>query len=68
MRRLFTITCLILASLAAAGCSHTSEEALKLVNTKAPYTRVTMLDGSYIPLTRYRGRTLALLFWATWFA
>ncbi len=55
-------TCIALLS----GCSGISSRAGELVGTRAPETRLTLLDGSYVPLAGYRGKTVILAFWATW--
>ena len=61
---LITLPLLLLPVL--TGCSAISEKTLQMVNRPAPYTRITMLDGNYIPLSEFRGKTTVLAFWATW--
>ena len=48
------------------GCSTISDETLALVNKTAPAARVSFLDGDYVSLRQYRGKTVVLMFWATW--
>lgn len=31
----------------------------------APMTRLTLIDGDYVPLSQYSGRTLVLFFWSS---
>ena len=46
------------------GCSHTP--AVSVVGETYPYTKVVMFDGTVRALGEYKGKTVALLFWATW--
>jgi len=58
---------LLLASLLfllLTACAPT--QGLHLVGQPAPYTRLTMLDGRYVPLESFKGRTTVLVFWAEW--
>ena len=55
----------VLAAL-SFGCSSMSEQTEALIGKTAPYTRLTMIDGSYLPLSNFRGKTLVLAFWATY--
>jgi peroxiredoxin len=45
------------------GCA---VDGQKLIGTPAPETRFTLLEGDYVPLKRYRGKTTVLIFWAQW--
>lgn len=47
-----------------AGCAVNHGD--KFIGQPAPYTRITMLDGTYLPLEALRGKTVALFFWAQW--
>jgi len=49
-----------------SGCSSVPSAAKAMVGNEAPYVRLTMLDGTSLPLEAYRGKHLALIFWATW--
>ena len=48
-----------------AGCS-ASHSGSQLVGKYAPLTRFQLVDGGFIPLEQYRGKTVVLTFWATW--
>ena len=48
-----------------AGCGSSIPDPLPPGNT-APLARVTYLNGEYDTLASYRGRNLALIFWAKW--
>jgi len=61
--------CILAAAAILAGitaCSPISDKTREMVDKPAPYTRVTMLDGTYVPLSSFRGRTVVLAFWGTW--
>lgn len=49
--------------LSACSASKTGSE---LVGKHAPLTRVQMMDGRYLPLDEFRGKTVVMTFWATW--
>ncbi|MCI5065450.1 TlpA family protein disulfide reductase [bacterium] len=47
------------------GCSSRLPEALA-PGQQVPLTRITSLDGSYQTLQQFRGRDVAVFFWAKW--
>lgn len=60
--------CLSLTLIAMiSACSPFSPKSLGMVGKQAPYTRLTLLDGRYIPIAQYKdqGKTLILAFWDT---
>ncbi len=49
------------------GCSGQSKlKNEELIGKFAPYTRLTMLDGEWVALQDYKGKTTVMVFWATW--
>ncbi len=52
-----------ITSLAGCSATHSSSE---IVGKYAPLTRFQLVDGDFIPLEQYRGKTVVLTFWATW--
>jgi thiol-disulfide isomerase/thioredoxin len=48
------------------GCSGVSSSAREMVGHPAPFTRLTLLDGSQVPLDATMGKTTAIIFWTTW--
>lgn len=50
-----------------SACSSFSPKSLGMLGKQAPFTRLTLLDGSYIPIAEYKdqGKTLILAFWDT---
>lgn len=51
--------------LITASCSsHVPQQVM--IGQPVPYTRLTMLDGTPRIIDEYRGKTVALMFWATW--
>jgi len=57
----------LLLLLNISGCFSGSSQRAP-VPRPAPVTKFTMLDGSQIVLTQLRGRTVVVVFWATWCA
>lgn len=55
-----------LVLLCCVGCSSVGDQLQKIVGTKAPESRLMFLDGSEVPLSAYQGKSVAILFWATW--
>lgn len=53
----------LLVVLAAAGCA---SDGARLIGRPAPETRFTLLDGDYVALKSYRGKTVVVIFWAQW--
>lgn len=45
------------------GCT---PPGLRFVGKPAPETRFTLLEGDYVPLKKFRGKTVVLMFWAQW--
>lgn len=43
-----------------------SSKAQEMIGTRAPESRLMFFDGSEVPLSAYRGKSVAILFWATW--
>jgi len=54
-----------LCVLLCSGCA-VSKSSSDLVGKMAPYTRVTMLDGTTVPTEDFQGKTVVLTFWASW--
>src|SRR5690606_35612901 len=54
-----------IACLFFVSCSSTTA-AKNLLGKQAPAVRFTMLDGSTVSLANLRGRTVVLVFWASW--
>ncbi len=48
------------------SCSSLSPQTREMVGRPAPFVRLTMLDGDYVPLNAFRGKKVMLLFWASW--
>ena len=57
---------LVLLFISLIACS--PRQTTNLVGLKAPNTRIQVLDGPYLPLEDYRGKTVVLVFWAQWCA
>lgn len=55
------IVCL---TLFAAGCGGKALTPLK-PGDEAPMTRLSLIDGDYVPLSQYSGKTLVLFFWSS---
>ena len=54
---------LVLFVLSLSGCA---VDGAKLVGKPAPETRFTLLEGDYVALKSYRGKTVVVMFWAQW--
>lgn len=54
---------LLTVALVFGGCS---SPGLRFVGKPAPETRFTLLEGEYVPLKKFRGQTVVLIFWAQW--
>lgn len=54
---------IVFVALSFAGCA---TDGAKLIGKPAPETRFTLLEGEYVPLKRYRGKTVVVTFWAHW--
>ena len=52
--------------LAFSACSTIPDAAKQMVGHEAPSTRLTTLEGDLVSLDEYRGKDIAVLFWATW--
>ncbi|RMG43720.1 MAG: TlpA family protein disulfide reductase [Candidatus Dadabacteria bacterium] len=61
--KFLAILCLMLFF---AGCSSTNKAMLEHVGKPAPIVRLELLNGERVVLDEYRGKTVALIFWATW--
>jgi thiol-disulfide isomerase/thioredoxin len=59
----FVFALLILISL---SCCSSSADHSALIGAPAPDVRVTLLSGDQVPLSKYRGKVTAVMFWATW--
>jgi peroxiredoxin len=56
---------ILCACLFVSGCVfHNNGE--KFVGQPVPSTRLTMLDGDYVGIEQFHGKTVVLVFWATW--
>jgi thiol-disulfide isomerase/thioredoxin len=49
-----------------SGCSLFSKEQHPLLHQQVPYTRYTLMDGSYHALNELKGKKIVLVFWAEW--
>ena len=65
MKKIF-LSVILLLSLLSTGCSSLSPQTEALIGKPAPFTRLSLLDDEYVSLNRYRGKTLILIFWASW--
>ncbi len=45
------------------GCT---TPGIQFIGKPAPETRFTLLEGEYVPLKKYRGKTVVVVFWAQW--
>ena len=63
MLNLFFICSVALLLGCAAGPSRSATE---LIGKLGPYTRLTMLNGEYVGVEEYRGKTTVIVFWALW--
>lgn len=59
------IISLFLFAALSLGCSTSSTSSSILLGDKAPFTKFTLLNGSYRTTDNYKGKYLAILFWAT---
>jgi thioredoxin-related protein len=57
----FIVSLIIIAIL--SGCA--AESKTILLGEKAPFTKFTLMDGSYKTTANYKGKYLVILFWAT---
>ena len=48
------------------GCSLFSGEPHPLLKKEVPYTRYTLIDGSYHSFEELKGKNVVLVFWAEW--
>lgn len=55
---------ILIASL--TGCSSIGAKQEEMIGSRAPESRLMFFDGSEVPLSSYRGKNVAILFWATW--
>ena len=63
--RYFSFFLVLGACLSLFGCVfHNNGE--KFVGKPVPSTRLTMLDGDYVGIEQFRGKSVVLVFWATW--
>jgi peroxiredoxin len=53
----------LFAPLFLGGCA---PDGAQLLGRPAPETRFTLLEGDYIALKSYRGKTVVVAFWAQW--
>ena len=58
------IVCLV-AALLLSGCASKGTSMLEQGPRAAPYTRLTLIDGRYVPLQEFAERPLVLMFWST---
>lgn len=65
-KSVFRVCVLLLAVSLLSGCYGFSDKTLAFVDNHAPYTRIRMVDGAYLPLESFSGKTLVLGFWGTW--
>ncbi len=63
-KRILFFPIVVLIFLAASCSSHVPQQVM--TGKSVPYTRLTMLDGTPRIMDEYKGRTVALMFWATW--
>ena len=64
-RRLTLHALLISMLFSFVACSSKSPE-IPVVGETFPYTKIIMYDGTVKALNEYKGKTVVLLFWATW--
>ncbi len=51
--------------LVLSGCAAKGPSLLEAGPRAAPYTRVTLLDGRYLPLQEFSGKPTVLMFWSS---
>lgn len=64
-RRAWMSILVLVLGLAVCGCAAKSPSLLDAGPRAAPYTRVTLLDGRYLPLQEFSGKPTVLMFWSS---
>lgn len=66
MRKIVTMLVLCSSLFLYACAASNSRQATDLVGKLTPYTRFTMLDGDYVGVEEFKGKTTVVVFWALW--
>jgi len=56
---------IVLSLYILSGCALMREQGTEFVGKQAPFARFTLLDGTPVTLTSFRGRKVLIAFWAT---
>lgn len=66
LRSFLTFTAALLLGLSLSSCAASGPSSTDLIGKMAPYTRFTMLDGELLASENLKGKTVVLIFWASW--
>jgi peroxiredoxin len=48
------------------GCTSSGPTSKYQIGDPAPYTRFTTIDGKYLAMDEFKGKTVVVFFWAAW--